>query len=194
LEGAYYIKYGKLLSFSEQQLVSCDNFKHGGHDMGCNGGLMDSAFQWIEQNNGLCLESDYSYVSGTTGKSGSCETTCDVVKNSVIHDYNDVAPSSDDAMMTALMQQPVSIAIQADQKEFQLYQSGVFTGSCGVELDHGVLVVGYGSENGEDYYLIKNSWSTSWGDNGYIKLGRGSQYNSGAGQCGMLMQGSYPIV
>ena len=194
LEGAYYIKYGKLLSFSEQQLVSCDNFKHGGHDMGCNGGLMDSAFQWIEQNNGLCLESDYSYVSGTTGKSGSCETTCDVVKNSVIHDYNDVAPSSDDAMMTALMQQPVSIAIQADQKEFQLYQSGVFTGSCGVELDHGVLVVGYGSENGEDYYLVKNSWSTSWGDNGYIKLGRGSQYNSGAGQCGMLMQGSYPIV
>ena len=194
LEGAYYIKYGNLLSFSEQQLVSCDNFKHGGHDMGCNGGLMDSAFQWIEQNNGLCLESDYSYVSGTTGKSGSCETTCDVVKNSVIHDYNDVAPSSDDAMMTALMQQPVSIAIQADQKEFQLYQSGVFTGSCGVELDHGVLVVGYGSENGEDYYLVKNSWSTSWGDNGYIKLGRGSQYNSGAGQCGMLMQGSYPIV
>ena len=194
LEGAYYIKYGKLLSFSEQQLVSCDNFKHGGHDMGCNGGLMDSAFQWIEQNNGLCLESDYSYVSGTTGKSGSCETTCDVVKNSVIHEYNDVAPSSDDAMMSALMQQPVSIAIQADQKEFQLYQSGVFTGSCGVELDHGVLVVGYGSENGEDYYLVKNSWSTSWGDNGYIKLGRGSQYNSGAGQCGMLMQGSYPIV
>lgn len=194
LEGAYYIKYGKLLSFSEQQLVSCDNFKHGGHDMGCNGGLMDSAFQWIEQNNGLCLESDYSYVSGTTGKSGSCETTCDVVKNSVIHEYNDVAPSSDDAMMSALMQQPVSIAIQADQQEFQLYQSGVFTGSCGVELDHGVLVVGYGSENGEDYYLIKNSWSTSWGDNGYIKLGRGSQYNSGAGQCGMLMQGSYPIV
>ena len=194
LEGAYYIKYGNLLSFSEQQLVSCDNFKHGGHDMGCNGGLMDSAFQWIEQNNGLCLESDYSYVSGTTGKSGSCETTCDVVKNSVIHEYNDVAPSSDDAMMSALMQQPVSIAIQADQQEFQLYQSGVFTGSCGVELDHGVLVVGYGSENGEDYYLIKNSWSTSWGDNGYIKLGRGSQYNSGAGQCGMLMQGSYPIV
>ena len=194
LEGAYYIKYGNLLSFSEQQLVSCDNFKHGGHDMGCNGGLMDSAFQWIEQNNGLCLESDYSYVSGTTGKSGSCETTCDVVKNSVIHEYNDVAPSSDDAMMSALMQQPVSIAIQADQKEFQLYQSGVFTGSCGVELDHGVLVVGYGSENGEDYYLVKNSWSTSWGDNGYIKLGRGSQYNSGAGQCGMLMQGSYPIV
>lgn len=194
LEGAYYNKYGNLLSFSEQQLVSCDNFKHGGHDMGCKGGLMDSAFQWIEQNNGLCLESDYPYVSGTTTKSGSCLETCDVVSKSAIHDYKDVTPNSDNAMMTALMQQPVSIAIQADQKEFQLYKSGVFTGSCGTELDHGVLVVGYGTENGEDYYLIKNSWSTSWGDNGYIKLGRGSQYNSGAGQCGMLMQGSYPIV
>ena len=194
LEGAYYNKYGNLLSFSEQQLVSCDNFKHGGHDMGCKGGLMDTAFQWIEQNNGLCLESDYPYVSGTTKKSGSCEENCAIVSKSAIHDYKDVTPNSDNAMMSALMQQPVSIAIQADQKEFQLYQSGVFTGSCGTELDHGVLVVGYGTENGEDYYLVKNSWSTSWGDNGYIKLGRGSQYNSGAGQCGMLMQGSYPIV
>jgi len=97
-------------------------------------------------------------------------------------------------MMAAIAQQPVSIAIEADQKEFQLYKSGVFSGACGANLDHGVLVVGYGSESGGDYYLVKNSWSTTWGDNGYIKLGRGSQYNNGAGQCGMLMQGSYPNV
>ena len=95
-------------------------------------------------------------------------------------------------MMAALSQQPVSIAIQADQKEFQLYKSGVFTGSCGTKLDHGVLSVGFGSEDGLDYYLVKNSWSDSWGDGGYIKLGRGEEYNNGDGQCGMLLQASYP--
>ena len=192
LEGAYYIKYGKQQSFSEQQLVSCDNFQNGGRDHGCNGGLMDNAFTWIKKNGGLCSEADYSYESGDTKTSGTCETTCSLVIDSMISDYVDVKPKSDDAMMTALNKQPVSIAIQADQKDFQLYKSGVFTGSCGTKLDHGVLVVGYGTSNGEDYYLIKNSWGTTWGDKGYIKLGRGKEYNSGAGQCGMLMQGSYP--
>ena len=95
-------------------------------------------------------------------------------------------------MMASLSQQPVSIAIQADQREFQLYKSGVFTSSCGTNLDHGVLAVGYGSEDGVDYYLVKNSWSNTWGDGGYIKLGRGKQYNNGDGQCGMLLQASYP--
>jgi C1A family cysteine protease len=88
--------------------------------------------------------------------------------------------------------QPVSIAIEADQKSFQLYKSGVFTDTCGTNLDHGVLAVGYGTENNIDYYLVKNSWGTTWGDNGYIKLARGSEYNNGKGQCGLLMQASYP--
>lgn len=194
LEGAYYVAYGKLESFSEQQLVSCDNRKNGGKDMGCNGGLMDNAFNWIEKNGGLCLENEYPYESGTTKSPGTCETTCSVVNDSDIQSYVDVEANSDDDMMAALNKQPVSIAIQADQKDFQLYKSGVFTGSCGTKLDHGVLVVGYGSDSDGDYYLVKNSWGTTWGDDGYIKLGRGSEYNNGAGQCGMLMQGSYPIV
>ena len=194
LEGAYFVAHGELKSFSEQQLVSCDNRKNGGKDMGCNGGLMDNAFAWIEKNDGLCLESDYPYTSGTTRSAGDCETTCSVVSDSDITRFVDVKANSDDEMMKALNQQPVSIAIQADQKDFQLYKSGVFTGSCGTKLDHGVLVVGYGTEDGSDYYLVKNSWGTVWGDEGYIKLGRGSEYNNGAGQCGMLMQGSYPIV
>ena len=191
LEGAYFNSVGNLQSFSEQQLVDCDNLKNGGHDHGCNGGLMDNAFEWIAKNGGLCLETAYPYVSGTTQKANAnCAKTCSVIKGSVVADFVDVEPSSDAAMLAAIAQQPVSIAIEADQREFQLYKSGVFTGSCGTNLDHGVLVVGYGS----DYYLVKNSWGVTWGDQGYIQLGRGPQYNNGQGQCGMLLQGSYPVL
>jgi len=194
LEGAYYVKTGSLESFSEQQLVDCDNYLNGGKDLGCKGGLMDNAFAWISQNNGLCTEKDYPYVSGTTKKSGSCQKTCSNNKNSDIVSYVDVIPRSDNEMMKALSMQPVSIAIQADEREFQLYKSGVFTGKCGNQLDHGVLAVGYGVLDSLDYYLVKNSWSTSWGNGGYIKLGRGPQYNGGDGQCGMLLQASYPLL
>ena len=192
LEGAYYIKNNLLVSFSEQQLVDCDKLGNGGKDHGCNGGLMNNAFDWIIDRDGLCSEDDYPYSSGLTKKRGECKTTCDNVKFSDIETYYNVESSSDDAMMTAVSRQPVSIAIQADSRDFQLYKSGVFTGSCGTNLDHGVLVVGYGVESDEKYYLIKNSWSDSWGENGYIKLGRGDKYNDGQGQCGMLLQGSYP--
>jgi C1A family cysteine protease len=195
LEGAYYIKYGNLESFSEQQLVDCDNFKNGGKDYGCKGGLMDNAFSWINGNNGLCSENDYPYVSGVTKTAGKCNDKCTIVKGSDIQKFVDVEENSDNAMMKALVSQPVSIALEADQKEFQLYKSGVFTAKCGTNLDHGVLVVGYGTnENGLDYYIVKNSWSSSWGNGGYIYLGKGKEYNNGSGQCGMLMQGSYPII
>jgi len=194
LEGAYYTTYGSLPSFSEQQLVDCDNRQHGGKDMGCNGGLMDNAFTWIKKNGGLCTEVSYPYVSGTTKTAGTCQTTCSAVKNSAVVSYTDVTPKSDSAMMQALTQQPVSVAIEADQKAFQLYKSGVFTGDCGVNLDHGVLVVGYGSMAGSDYYRIKNSWGTTWGDDGYIYIGRGSQFNDGQGQCGVLLSASYPTL
>ena len=192
LEGAYFIENGNLESFSEQQLVDCDKLGNGGRDHGCNGGLMDNAFKWIINNDGLCSENDYPYISGETKDRGTCSDECNNVKNSNIVSFVDVPPSSDEAMMSSVYQQPVSIAIQADQKDFQLYKSGVFTGSCGTSLDHGVLIVGYGSEDGKDYYLVKNSWSSSWGENGFIKLGRGKQYNNGDGQCGLLLQGSYP--
>jgi len=194
LEGAYFNKYGTLLSFSEQQLVDCDTLRNGGKDHGCKGGLMDNAFSWISKNGGLCVETEYPYVSGTTTTGGTCQTTCTAISNSKVVDFVDVTPSSDDAMMTALSKRPVSIAIEADQKDFQLYKSGVFTGACGTKLDHGVLLVGYGNELSDDFYLVKNSWGTSWGDAGYIKLGRGKQYNNGDGQCGLLLQGSYPTL
>lgn len=194
LEGAYFLKYGTLPSFSEQQLVDCDNLSNGGRDHGCNGGLMDNAFTWVGKNGGLCTENDYPYVSGTTKTSGTCKTTCKLVSGSKVAKYVDVAPNSDNSFMTALAQQPVSIAIEADQRDFQLYKSGVYTGACGTNLDHGVLAVGYGTLSGQDYYKVKNSWSATWGMNGYILLGRGSQYNNGQGQCGMLMEASYPVL
>jgi cathepsin L len=192
LEGVYEIKNGKLVSFSEQQLVDCDNGFRLNH--GCNGGLMDSAFEWISSNGGLCTESSYPYVSGVTKMAGTCQTSCSKVAGSKIVKYVDVTPNSDSALMSALYQQPVSVAIEADPSSFQLYKSGVFTGNCGTNLDHGVLVVGYGSDNENDYYKIKNSWGTSWGENGYIRIGRGSNYNNGQGQCGVLMMASYPVL
>ena len=194
LEGAYFLKYGTLLSFSEQQLVDCDTFSNGGKDHGCNGGLMDNAFTWIKKNGGLCSEQDYPYVSGTTKTAGTCKTTCSVNGNSKVQSFVDVKPNSDDAMMSALAKQPVSVAIEADQPAFQLYKSGVFTGTCGTSLDHGVLVVGYGTDGTLDYYTVKNSWGNTWGESGYIRLGRSSSYNKGAGQCGLLMEASYPVL
>jgi C1A family cysteine protease len=187
LEGAYQIKYGTLVSFSEQNLVSCDTI-----DSACNGGLMDNAFSWTKSNGGLCTESGYPYTSGSTGQKGTCTTTCTKNTNVAPKSFTDVARNSDSALMTALAQQPVSIAIQADQPAFQLYKSGVLTGTCGTNLDHGVLAVGYGTwSDGTDYYKVKNSWGTTWGMSGYILIQRGNPQR--CGECGILCgPPSYP--
>jgi len=191
LEGAYYNKNAKLVSFSEQNLVDCDTIRNGGTDLGCNGGLMDSAFSFITKNGGLETEADYPYVSGTTTKAGTCsQSASKLVAGSAPKSFTDVTPNSDSAMMSALNKQTVSVAIEADQTAFQLYKSGVFTAACGTNLDHGVLAVGYGTLNGVDYYKVKNSWGTSWGQDGYILLQRG--VSQVGGQCGILAQASYP--
>jgi C1A family cysteine protease len=193
LEGAYQIKNKQLISFSEQNFVDCDNRSNGGKDMGCNGGLMDNAFAWAKSNGGVCTEAAYPYVSGTTKTAGTC-TQSKCTKNAGVapKSFTDVQTNSDSAMMSALAQQPVSIAIEADQAAFQLYKSGVFDATCGSNLDHGVLAVGYGTLNGKDYYKVKNSWGDSWGDAGYILLARGGTMPK-AGQCGILSgPPSYP--
>ena len=197
LEGIYAISKGNLVSFSEQQLVDCDYGLRKNH--GCNGGLMDESFSFISSNGGLCSEESYPYVSGTTQKEGTCQTSCKLVSGSKVSKYTDVSANSDNAMMTALAQQPVAVAVYATT-EFQLYKNGIFTAKCGTDLNHGVLLVGYSSQNGLDYYILKNSWNSDWGQNGYMYLGKGNDpstgkpYNNGAGQCGVLGMASYPSL
>jgi xylem cysteine proteinase len=183
VEGAVAIKTGKLNSLSEQQIVDCST-KEGNE--GCNGGLMDSAFDYIISNKGICGEADYPYK----GKAGSCWSSCSIV--STISGYKDVAQDNEDALLAAVATQPVSVAIEADKMGFQFYKSGVFSGTCGTKLDHGVLAVGYGTVEGTDYWKIKNSWGGDWGDSGYILIKRTGGKTKG--QCGIAMQPSYPIA
>ncbi len=188
MEGAWSISKGALVSLSEQELVDCAGLKYG--SMGCNGGQMDGAFKYAIDN-GMCTESAYPYVSGVTKTAGTCHS-CSAVDH--FSSCSDVKPNDQISLKGAVAQQPVSIAIEADTKYFQSYSSGVLTSSsCGTSLDHGVLIVGYGTENGQKYWLVKNSWSTSWGDQGYVKIARSDSTND-KGICGIAMQPSFPTV
>jgi len=188
IEGAYGIKYGSQAyskGFSEQEFVSCDNV-----DAGCNGGWMDDAFTWAKKNGGVPTEADYPYTSGSTGQSGSCQSGHTMVAKSAPTGFVDVKAGDVNALMSAVAKQPVSIAIQANQRDFQSYKSGVLTGTCGQRLDHGVLNVGYGVyTDGTPYWKVKNSWGTSWGMGGYILIER-----SDADKCGVLDAASYPTL
>ena len=187
VEGAWAIAKGQLIDFSEEQLVECAGIKYG--SMGCNGGSMEGAFNYIIAN-GQCTAASYPYTSGT-GQSGSCKS-CSAVAH--ISSCSDVKPNDQLSLKAAVARQPVSVAIEADTRYFQSYSGGVLTSSsCGQNLDHGVLAVGYGTENGIDYWLVKNSWSTTSGDNGYVKIARSSSTND-AGICGIAKQPSFPTV
>jgi cathepsin L len=177
VEGAHQIKSGQLVSLSEQQLVDCAG---SSGNQGCNGGLMDDAFQYIIKNQGIGTEASYPY----TARDGSCKK---VTAAAMITGFKDVAAGSESGLMSAVQMQPVSIAIEADQSGFQHYKSGVFAGPCGKNLDHGVLLVGYGTDGGVDYWKVKNSWGMSWGDSGYIRIKRGSDL------CGLADAASYPV-
>jgi hypothetical protein len=181
VEGAYQIANKQLLSFSEEDLVQCD---HNG-DQGCNGGLMDNAFEWIETN-GLALESDYPYTSGS-GTTGTCDNAKKAKSAVTITSFKDVPTGDEDALKSAVAQQPVSVAIEADKSAFQMYKGGVLDSpACGKKLDHGVLIVGYGTDAGKDYYKVKNSWGSSWGESGFLRMVQGKN------MCGIAMQPSYP--
>jgi cathepsin L len=178
VEGIVSIRHGSLVSLSEQQLMDCSK-SYG--NMACQGGLMDNAFKYVEAN-GLCTEAAYPY---TAKDSLNCKSSsCTMSPNSKITGYKDVT-HTENALGAAVDGQPVSVAIEADQSGFQLYKSGVFCGTCGTNLDHGVLAVGYGDDT-QPYWKVKNSWGTTWGEKGYIRMCRNSN------KCGISNEPSYP--
>jgi len=178
-EGQWEISTGTLPSLSEQQLVDCSK-----QNSGCNGGLMDYAFEFWEGVN-IATEASYPY----TAKDGSCKTSfTTAIPKGGITGYKDISSETDllDAVTNV---GPVSVAIEADQSAFQYYSSGVLTGTCGTSLDHGVLAVGFGTDGGTDYWKVKNSWGSSWGVGGYVLIQRG------VNKCGIASgPPSYPTV
>ncbi|KAM7257644.1 hypothetical protein ACFE04_013385 [Oxalis oulophora] len=183
IEGINEIVTGSLVSLSEQELIDCDRK----YNEGCGGGLMNYAYQFVVDNHGINTEQEYPFV----GRDRTCNE--DKLKRNVvtIDGYRDVPSYNEKKLLQAVAMQPVSVGICGSERAFQMYSKGVFTGPCETALDHAVLIVGYGSENGVDYWIVKNSWGTHWGMNGYILM----QRNSGipTGLCGINMLASYPI-
>lgn len=188
VEGLTKLKTGKLPLLSEQQLVDCIiNYQN---TRGCKGGSPVDAFGYIEQNGGITGEWNYPYV----GKDGICDQNRASQSAAKINGYALVPKNNEFALMNAVSKQPVAAFVSSRGKEFQFYSGGVFTGNCDPStLDHVVAIVGYGtSEDGKKYWLIKNSWSSHWGENGYMRLER----NSGIpeGRCGIAVDASYPTA
>ena len=152
LESLHAIKSGTMTLFSEQQLIDCSrNFGNNG----CQGGLQQNAYEYIIYNGGITSESEYPY----TAENGNCQQSESVY---TIKNFQSISAGDVKYLASALQQQPIAIAVDASQ--WQLYGSGVFD-NCGTKLDHGVLLVGYNNE----YWTVKNSWGTGWGESGYIR-------------------------
>jgi len=181
VEGAWQIKKKNLVSLSKQQIVDCSGAQG---NQGCNGGLMDQAFQYIISNSGITTEAAYPY----TAQDGTCNTA--VTSAATISSFTDVTSGDENALAKAVNIGPVSLAIEADQSCFQFYSGGILSDpSCGTQLDHGVLAVGYGSNAGAPYWIVKNSWGQSWGiESGYIWIAKGTN------ECGIATENSYPVV
>ncbi|GMI84320.1 hypothetical protein like AT3G45310 [Hibiscus trionum] len=184
LEAAYHQAFGKEISLSEQQLVDCAG---AFNNFGCNGGLPSQAFEYIKYNGGLETEEAYPY----TAEDGVCKFSAENVGVNVLDSVNITMGSEDELKHAVAFVRPVSVAFQVIPS-FRLYRRGVFSneacGSTSQDVNHAVLAVGYGVENGVPYWLIKNSWGSKWGDHGYFKM------EMGKNMCGVATCASYPVV
>ena len=180
LEGAHFNATGTLLKFAEQQLVDCAGFRYGNY--GCNGGLQENAYDYYESHDAI-EESNYPY----TARDGSCADPSgagDVSATGYV-----MVDSNSTAIKSAIAQQPVNVAVAAGNYHFQSYSGGILMADgCPTRIDHAILAVGYGSENGTEYYIVKNSWGTSWGEQGYIRM----EITEGKGTCGINQNVAYP--
>jgi C1A family cysteine protease len=185
MEGSWFINSGTLINISEQQLIDCSKI-YG--NLGCNGGIMDSAFEYAIDN-GMCLYDEVPYEMDT----GKCNEVSSCDKIAFFEYCVDVTPNNQVHLKEAVNYAPVSIAIEADTRVFQFYSGGIITSdNCGTTLDHGVLIVAYGEEDGIDYWTVKNSWGSEWGEAGYVRIERSESTND-KGVCGIAMQPSYII-
>ncbi|XP_075463665.1 cathepsin S-like isoform X2 [Ascaphus truei] len=181
LEGQLQLKTGKLISLSPQNLVDCSsNYS----TYGCNGGFMTNAFQYIIDNKGIDSDSSYPYQ----GKADTCHYNSSG-KAATCSKYRWIVPRTEQALQAALANVgPVSVAIDASYPTFSFYKSGIYNyASCSEKVNHAVLAVGYGSLNGQDYWILKNSWGVTYGEKGYIRIAR----NQG-NLCGVASYASYP--
>ncbi|XP_051150455.1 senescence-specific cysteine protease SAG39-like [Andrographis paniculata] len=185
-EGIHELSRKKLLALSEQEIVDCDRTSQ---DNGCEGGYMEDAFAFIKKNRGIATEAAYPY----TAEDGNCSASKEASRAAKISGFEKVPANSEAALKKAVAHQPVSVSIDAGGLAFQFYSSGVFDGECGTDLDHGVTAVGYGeTSDGTEYWLVKNSWGSSWGEMGYVRMKRDVEAKQGL--CGIAMDSSYPLA
>ncbi|XP_028675290.2 procathepsin L-like isoform X3 [Erpetoichthys calabaricus] len=184
LEGQHFKRTKTLVSLSEQQLVDCSS-NYGNY--GCNGGLMVNAFKYIKENGGIDTEESYPYKA----RDGKCRFNPQTI-GAKCSGYKNIKSRSEKGLQQAVATVgPISVAIDAGQMSFQLYKRGIYNepDCSSTDLNHGVLAVGYGTEKGHDYWLVKNSWGLRWGNKGYIQMSRNKK-----NQCGIATDASYPVV
>jgi len=183
ISGLWAIKTGLLFPVSVQEIVDCSGSQG---NQGCNGGLPASAFAWVIANGGVCDWQEYQY----TAEDGNCESTnCTNVAR--ITGTVSITAGDEASLMPATYGQPVSLAVEADSQSFQFYQSGVLDDpACGTNIDHGVTLVGWGTDATakKDYWLVRNMWGASWGEEGYIRIVRNKN------MCGVAEAAAYPTL